>query len=304
MNATMIEGPRLAGRIAVVTGTGGLGLEAATALALEGAEVILAGRNPEKGADAVRRIKDAWFGANATFRPLDLASLRSVAEFAERLQADVGRVDLLVNNAGIMSPPRRQTTADGFELQFGVNYLGHFALTARLLPLLRRSAAPRVVSVTSLAHRYAAIEFDDLQSQRRYQAGRAYCQSKLAQALFSVELQRRSEQAGWGLASLAAHPGYAGTDLFQNGAGARSLSNLLSRYVVIPLIGQSAQAGALPILFAATSEGAAGGGLYGPTGFMTMKGPPGRNEFAAAAKDPDAAARLWTLSEDLAQVRL
>jgi NAD(P)-dependent dehydrogenase (short-subunit alcohol dehydrogenase family) len=304
MNATMIEGPRLAGRIAVVTGTGGLGLEAATALALEGAEVILAGRNPEKGADAVRRIKDAWFGANATFRPLDLASLRSVAEFAERLQADVGRVDLLVNNAGIMSPPRRQTTADGFELQFGVNYLGHFALTARLLPLLRRSAAPRVVSVTSLAHRYAAIEFDDLQSQRRYQAGRAYCQSKLAQALFAVELQRRSEQAGWGLASLAAHPGYAGTDLFQNGAGARSLSNLLSRYVVIPLIGQSAQAGALPILFAATSEGAAGGGLYGPTGFMTMKGPPGRNEFAAAAKDPDAAARLWTLSEDLAQVRL
>jgi NAD(P)-dependent dehydrogenase (short-subunit alcohol dehydrogenase family) len=304
MNATMIEGPRLAGRIAVVTGTGGLGLEAATALALEGAEVILAGRNPEKGADAVRRIKDAWFGANATFRPLDLASLRSVAEFAERLQADVGRVDLLVNNAGIMSPPRRQTTADGFELQFGVNYLGHFALTARLLPLLRRSAAPRVVSVTSLAHRYAAIEFDDLQSQRRYQAGRAYCQSKLAQALFAVELQRRSEQAGWGLASLAAHPGYAGTDLFQNGAGARSLSNLLSRYVVIPLIGQSAQAGALPILFAATSEGAAGGGLYGPTGFMTMKGPPGRNEFAAAAKDPDAAARLRTLSEDLAQVRL
>ena len=304
MNATTMEGSRLAGRVAVVTGTGGLGLETATALALQGAEVILAGRNPQKGAEAVDRIKNAWFGANASFRPLDLASLTSVADFAERLQADVGQVDLLVNNAGIMSPPRRMTTADGFELQFGVNYLGHFALTARLLPLLRRSAAPRVVSVTSLAHRYATMNFDDPQSERRYQAGRAYCQSKLAQALFAVELQRRSEAAGWGLASLAAHPGYAGTDLFQNGAGALSLSNLLSRYVVIPLIGQSAEAGALPILFAATSKSAAGGELYGPTGFMSMKGPPGRNAFAAAAKDPQSASRLWALSEDLAQVRL
>lgn len=302
MDATNFDGARLAGRIAVVTGTGGLGLETATALALDGAEVILAGRSPAKGADALRRIKEAWIGANVAFEPLDLASLRSVAGFAERLQTRVGRVDLLVNNAGIMSPPVRETTADGFELQFGVNYLGHFALTARLLPLLRRSIAPRVVSVTSLAHRYAVMDFDDLQSRQRYQAGRAYCQSKLAQALFAVELQRRSEQAGWGLASLAAHPGYAGTNLFQNGPGARSLSNVLSRYVVIPLIGQSAEAGARPILFAATSDSAAGGELYGPTGFMTMKGPPGRNDFAAAAKDPDMASRLWALSEELAQV--
>lgn len=297
------DSPPLAGRIAVVTGTGGLGLEAATALAAEGAEVILAGRNPAKGAEAVRRIEAARSGAAARFEPLDLASLRSVAAFAERLQAGVGRIDLLVNNAGIMSPPTRQTTADGFELQFGVNYLGHFALTGRLLPLLRRSAAPRVVSVTSLAHRYAALDFDDLQSQRRYQPGRAYCQSKLAQALFAVELQRRSDQAGWGLASLAAHPGYAGTDLFQNGQGAKSLSHLLSRYVVVPLIGQSAAGGARPILLAATAPDAMGGALYGPTGFMSMKGPPGLNEFAAAARDPQAAARLWAMSEELAQVR-
>lgn len=302
MNATS-DSPPLAGRTAVVTGTGGLGLETATALAAAGAEVILAGRNPAKGAEAVRRIEDAGAGATARFEPLDLASLRSVAAFAERLQAGVGRVDVLVNNAGIMSPPARQTTADGFELQFGVNYLGHFALTGRLLPLLRRSAAPRVVSVTSLAHRYATLDFDDLQSQRRYQPGRAYCQSKLAQALFAVELQRRSDQAGWGLASLAAHPGYAGTDLFQNGQGAKSLSNLLSRHLVVPLIGQSAAGGARPILLAATSPDAAGGALYGPTGFMSMKGPPGLNEFAAAATDPQAAARLWALSEELAQVR-
>jgi len=303
MNATNLDAPQLAGRIAVVTGTGGLGFEAATALAALGAEVILAGRNPQKGDEAVARIKDAWFGAKAAFEPLDLASLRSVAEFAERLSSRVGHVDLLVNNAGIMSPPRRELTADGFELQFGVNYLGHFALTARLLPLLRRSAAPRVVSVTSLAHRYAAMNFDDLQSARRYQAGRAYCQSKLAQALFAVELQRRSEQAGWGLASLAAHPGYAGTDLFQNGQGARSLSNLLSRHLIVPLIGQSAEAGARPILYAAISDRAGGGELYGPTGFMQMKGPPGPNDFAPAAKDLAVAARLWSLSEDLAQVR-
>lgn len=289
-------------RTAVITGTGGLGYEAALVLARAGARVILAGRNATKGASAIAQIANAIPGAKITFEQLDLASLQSISALAERLDRRGEAIDLLINNAGIMSPPIWQATIDGFEQQFAVNYLGHFALTGRLLPLMRKSSAPRVVSVTSLAHRYASIDFDDLQSQRRYRPGVAYCQSKLAQALFAVELQRRSDAAGWGLVSLAAHPGYAGTDLFQNGQGAKSLGNLLSRYVIVPLIGQSASAGALPTLYAATSLAATGGALYGPTGFMSMKGPPGRQEFADAANDPETASRLWEISEELVKL--
>lgn len=303
MSWTASEMPSQRGRTAVITGTGGLGFEAALALARAGARVIVAGRNPEKGVAAVNQIRAATPAATVEFEVLDLASLKSVAALAERLERHGSAVDLLINNAGVMSPPERQMTADGFELQFGVNYLGHFALTGRLLPLLRRSAAPRVVSVTSLAHRYAAIDFDDLQSVRRYRPGVAYCQSKLAQALFAVELQRRSDLLGWGLRSSAAHPGYAGTDLFQNGQGAKSLANLLSRHVIVPLIGQSASNGALPALYAATSPDAPGGELYGPTGFMEMKGSPGRRALAEAAKDSATASRLWGISEELVDTR-
>ncbi|CAN7269776.1 SDR family oxidoreductase [Phenylobacterium sp. LjRoot225] len=288
------------GRTAVVTGAGGLGYEVALALGRAGAAVVLAGRNPQKGAAAVAQIKAAAPDANIAFELLDLASLASVAAFADRLQSCDAAVDLLVNNAGIMSPPTRQTTADGFEVQFGVNYLGHFALTARLLPLLRKNVAARVVSVTSIAHRFGAIDFDDLQSERRYRPGLAYCQSKLAQAMFAVELQRRSDAAGWGLTSLAAHPGFAGTDLFANGPGIKSLTTFFSRNVLVPLLGHSAAAGARSLVYAAASPHAVGGALYGPTGLMEMKGEPGPRTLAPTATDAEAAARLWRTSEDLA----
>lgn len=303
MRGTSWTPPSQAGRTTVVTGTGGLGLETALALASAGGSVILAGRNAEKGAAAVRQVAAAAPAGRAQFEPLDLASLKSIAAFADRLQARGEAVDVLVNNAGIMSPPTRQVTAEGLEVQFGVNYLGHFALTAQLLPLLRRSAEPRVVNVTSLAHRYGPIDFDDLQSQRRYRPGLAYCQSKLAQAVFAVELQRRSDRAGWGLKSLAAHPGFAGTDLFANGPGSASLTGLASRVLIAPLLGQSAKAGARPLVYAAAAPHVTGGALYGPMGPLEMKGPPGERQLAKTAEDPDVADRLWRISEELTQLR-
>lgn len=295
--------PRQDGRCAVITGTGGLGYEAALAFALAGGEVILAGRNSEKGAESVAKVRKVVPDAKIQFEPLDLATLASVRDFAGRVDQRGTGLDVLLNNAGIMSPPVRRTTVEGFELQFGVNYLAHFALTALLLPSLLRSSAPRVVSVTSLAHRYATMDFEDLQSERRYRPGVAYCRSKLAQALFALELQRRSARCCPKLTSNAAHPGYAATNLLQKEPGSNGLLNVISKSVIVPLIGQSAEKGALPLLFAATSPLAHGGALYGPTGFLQMKGTPGPNEFAPAACDVEAAARLWTVSEELAGVR-
>src|SRR6478735_7954376 len=209
-NDLTVTVPDLSGRLAVVTGSNsGLGLGLTTRLAAAGAEVVMAIRNRAKGEAAVEQIRATVSTAKLTIKSLDLSSLESVKALGDELNAEGRPIDILVNNAGIMQPPTRETTADGFELQFGVNYLGHFALTGRLLPLLRRSARPRVVNVTSLAHRYAKMDFDDLQSERRYRPGVAYCQSKLAQALFAVELQKRSDQGGWCVTSLAAHPGYA-----------------------------------------------------------------------------------------------
>jgi NAD(P)-dependent dehydrogenase (short-subunit alcohol dehydrogenase family) len=224
-----------------------------------------------------------------------------VAAFARRLAAEHGSLDLLVNNAGVMMPPRRLTTADGFELQFGTNYLGHFALTGRLLPLLRAARAPRVVEVSSIAHRRAAIRFEDPQWEKLYRPWPAYGQSKLAMLIFALELQRRSDTAGWGLMSLAAHPGIAHTELFSNGPG---ISNARMRMfgLVLPFISQSAAAGALPILFAATAPQAVGGSYYGPDGFREMKGRPSPARVMPQAADAAAAARLWRLSEALTGV--
>ena len=189
--------PSQLGRSAVVTGaTGGLGYETALALARAGAEVVLTGRDDGKGQAAIERIDREALGAKVSYARLDLASLASIADFAERMQSRPS-LDMLINNAGVMALPRRQVTADGFEMQFGTNYLGHFALTARLLPLLRKASAPRVVCVSSLAHRAAFIDFNDLQGQRIYSAWKAYGQSKLAMLMFALELQRRSEKAGW-----------------------------------------------------------------------------------------------------------
>jgi NAD(P)-dependent dehydrogenase (short-subunit alcohol dehydrogenase family) len=217
--SAQVEIPSQLGRSAVVTGaTGGLGYETALALAKAGAEVILTGRDDRKGQSAVEKISREVSGARVSYERLDLANLASIADFSQRMHSRQS-LDLLINNAGVMAPPRRQTTADGFEMQFGTNYLGHFALTARLMPLLRRASRPRVVNVSSLAHRTAFIDFDDLQGARIYSPWKAYGQSKLAMLMFALELQRRSDATGWNLTSNAAHPGFARTGLFASGPG-------------------------------------------------------------------------------------
>lgn len=284
-------------RLAVVTGTGGLGLECARAFVNAEIRVILAGRNSEKGKDAIIALTRANVDARARFEQVDLSSLQSVKSFVARMQSRGEQIDLLINNAGIMSPPRRETTAEGFELQFGVNYLSHFALTAGLLPLLRGGA--RVVSVTSLAQHYAKLNLDSLQSAARYSPGGAYCVSKLLQSMFAVELQRRSERMGWGIISTAAHPGFAATNLFQGGQGRIGLRSFISTRVIAPLIGHSATAGAAPIVHAALSPHALGGRLYGPKGFKEMKGPPGECRFAEPVYNAELCSRLWMMSEEM-----
>ena len=265
--------PSQLGKTAIVTGaTGGLGYEAALALARAGADVILTGRDERKGQSAIEKISREVPGAKIAFESLDLANLAAIAGFAERMHARPS-LDLLINNAGVMALPRRQVTADGFEMQFGTNHLGHFALTARLLPLLRQASAPRVVSVSSLAHRTGSIDFNDLQGERFYSPWKAYGQSKLACLMFALELQRRSEAAGWKVTSIAAHPGFARTNLFSSGPG-----GLLSMAtdVAAPFFGHSAAEGARPLLFAATSPQANAGGYYGPGGFSELRGSPAR----------------------------
>ena len=300
---TLSDIPSQTGRLAVVTGaTGGLGYETALALAAAGGEVILAGRNPAKGRDALTRIQAAHPGARVRFEELDLASLASVAALADRLVAQGTPIDLLVNNAGVMALPEKGTTTDGFEMQLGTNYLGHYALTARLLPLLRRGEQPRVVNLSSGVHRMGAIKFDDLQSERSYSPWKAYSQSKLAMLMFALELQRRSDAGGWGLMSNGAHPGYARTDLIANGPGHMGIFTKLN-VLVQPLISQSAAGGALPTLLAATSPDAEGKGYYGPAGLFEMKGAPTRAHIAKQARDEAVAARLWDVSEKLTGVK-
>jgi len=294
--------PPMAGKLAVVTGaTGGLGFETALALAGAGAEVVLTGRNDAKGSEAIDRICARYPDAIISYEQLDLASLDSVAAFARRFGAMYKSLDLLINNAGVMALPVRQTTADGFEMQFGTNYLGHYALTARLLPLLRRSKAPRVVNLSSLAHRTGMIDFDNLQGTVFYKPMRAYSQSKLAMLIFAIELQRRSDAGGWGIMSNAAHPGYARTDLIANGPGRRGILWQASK-ILQPLASHSAAAGAMPTLFAATSPDADIASYYGPKRFFEMKGPPSPAKIMPQALDAAVAARLWDVSAALVGV--
>ena len=299
---TTADIPSLSGRTAVVTGaTGGLGYETAMALAGAGAIVILTGRNDAKGLRAIEGICERFPNALIAYEHLDLASLASVADFTRRFAASNEQLDLLINNAGVMALPKRQQTEDGFEMQLGTNYLGHYALTAQLLPQLRRAKAPRIVNLSSLAHRSGAINFDDLQGKRSYRPWRAYCQSKLAMLMFSLELQRHSLAAGWGLTSLAAHPGYARTDLIPNGPGANTFQWRVSRWLQ-PFISHSAAEGALPTLFAATSPAAEPGGYYGPNWFYELKGPPVAAKIMQQARDLAAAAMLWDVSATLTGV--
>lgn len=296
------------GRLAVITGaTGGLGYETALALAGAGARVVLTGRNPVKGAAALAHIRAVHPGADIHYNALDLASLASVQHFVERFMREHDALDILVNNGGVMAPPTRQVTADGFELQFGTNYLSHFALTARLLPLLTQGRRARVVNLSSMAHRFgASIHFDDLNGQHRYKAFAAYGQSKLAMLMFTFELQRRSDAHGWGLLSLAAHPGLAATALLQNGQrlGGNDKPGWVETFSswMPSLLAQSAAEGALPTLFAATSPNAENAGYYGPTGFMEFKGGVGEATVAPRARDLAVAAKLWALSESLTGV--
>ncbi len=290
---TAADMPDQNGRLAVVTGANsGLGLSTARELARAGADVVLAVRNVAKGEEAKAEIGD-----RARIEQLDLADLGNVRAFAERLS---GPVDLLINNAGVMAPPRR-TTVDGFESQFGTNHLGHFALTGLLLPKLLAASESRVVTLSSGAHRIGTIHFDDLQGERRYNNWLWYGQSKLANLMFALELNRRASAAGSELISVAAHPGYAATNL--QSAGPAHWWDRLGGQLGNVLIAQSADMGALPTLYAATLPGIAGGSFVGPDGFLEQRGHPHLVTGKQSAYDEDAARRLWEISEELTGVR-
>jgi NAD(P)-dependent dehydrogenase (short-subunit alcohol dehydrogenase family) len=281
------------GRIAVVTGANsGIGFETARALAAKGARVVLACRSEERGRDAERRLRAAVPAADARAEPLDLGSLASVRAFADKLRASEPRLDLLVNNAGVMMPPLGRT-ADGFETQLGTNHLGHFSLTGLLLDLLRSAAQPRVVTVSSLAHFWGRIAFDDLHAERAYNATRAYGQSKLANLLFARELQRRFEAARVGALSAAAHPGSTRTELQRHSGPMRA---------IVAVFSQQPPEGALPTLYAATAPDVRGGDYFGPSGFAGCLGPPGRARSSPRSKDAATARRLWDVSEQLTGV--
>jgi len=294
--------PAQTGRIFLVTGgTSGMGYEDAKALAAAGAQVVIAARNPQRGEDAIARIKQEVPQAQVRFEALDLADLASVKALAERLDATLPRLDGLINNAAIMAPPQRGTSADGFELQLATNYLGHFALTAQLLPLLRKSDSPRVVTLASIAVARGSINFEDLQYEQAYNPYAAYAQSKLAGLMWAFELQRRSEAAGWGIQSIAAHPGVAVTELIKRGPGLDSAFG--QQWAEDREQYHSAAQGALPTLYAATAPDAQPGAYYGPTGDEEKRGPLGLATVPPAAKDAQAAARLWTVTEQLTGVR-
>jgi NAD(P)-dependent dehydrogenase (short-subunit alcohol dehydrogenase family) len=285
--------PAQQGRLAVVTGANtGLGFETAQALAARGASVVLAVRNVEKGKQAAARIATAAPGATVTVQELDLSSLDSVRTAAAELRAGHPRIDLLICNAGVMYPPK-QTTQDGFELQFGTNHLGHFALTGLLLEQMLPVPGSRVVTVSSVGHRIrAGINFDDLQWERSYSRVRAYGQSKLANLMFTYELQRRLSGAGTTIA-VAAHPGFAATELMRHTPMAA---------VVTPLFSQDAAMGALPVLRAATDPGVVGGQYYGPGGFLGLRGYPKLAASSRRSHDEAVQRRLWAVSEELTGV--
>jgi NAD(P)-dependent dehydrogenase (short-subunit alcohol dehydrogenase family) len=294
--------PSQRGRTVLVTGTGGLGFETALALAGADGDVIILGRNAEKGMAAIRRIRNVIPQASIRFEQADLADLTSIDACAKRLHQRYERIDTLINNAGVMTPPRRKITKDGFELQFGTNFLGHFVLTAHLLPMLLKSPSPRVVTLSSIAARSGArINFDDLQAERDYKPMTVYAQSKLACLMFALELQRRSDAAGWGISSMAAHPGVSRTNLLHNEPGRHSVQGLLR--TLLWFVFQPAAQGALPTLYAATMPDAAPGGYYGPRGFQELRGAPHQAAVPDEALPLEAARRLWDVSEEITKVR-
>lgn len=296
---TTADIPDQTGRIAVITGANtGLGLETARALAAAGARVVLAVRDLDKGSAAIAEIKTTAPESNLALQRLDLSSLSDIRAAAGQLGGDYPQIDLLINNAGVMYPPK-STTADGFELQFGTNHLGHFALTGLLLENLTAVRDSRVVTVSSNGHKFrAAIHFDDLQWERTYSRVGAYAQSKLANLLFTYELQRRLAAAGAETTALAAHPGASGTELMRHitfGPEAFSAAALK--------LAQSPAMGALPSLRAATDPAASGGQYYGPSGFGEFRGYPKVVRSTKQSHDEALQQRLWSVSEELTGVR-
>jgi NAD(P)-dependent dehydrogenase (short-subunit alcohol dehydrogenase family) len=291
--------PDQSGRVAVVTGANsGLGLVTARALARAGAQVVLACRNTEKGQTAANDILADMPQAALRVAALDLGELDSVRAFAEQMRAEHPGLDLLINNAGLMAPPRGETK-DGFELQIGTNHLGHFALTGLLIGTMQGREDARVVTVTSGAHRFGKMDFDDLHSTRRYKRWRAYGQSKLANLLFASELARRLAAAGSSIRSVAAHPGYAATNLQ---TAAPPLMDRMVMVVTNRVLAQSAEMGALPQLYAATAPDVENGAFIGPDGFAEQRGYPTPVVPSRAARDEASADRLWELSEQLTGV--
>ncbi|MFC8073949.1 oxidoreductase [Streptomyces sp. NPDC057307] len=294
--------PDQRGRLAVVTGANsGLGLATATELARSGAEVVLAVRNTVAGEQAVADIRRTVPGAQVEARQLDLASLQSVRAFAKGMNDDFPAVDVLVNNAGVvhLGPPR--TTGDGFEAHFGVNMLGHFALTGLLLGPLSRAAGARVVSISSTAHRGARLDFDDLMSRNNFKPRRAYARSKLACTVYGFELHRRLEKAGAPVISVVAHPGICRTNLSQRAFEERgAIPRAIDRWTQLAF--PSVQGGARPQLHAATAPGVRGGQFYGPSGFQEIRGPVAPTEPNPEASDPAYGKTLWEAAEGLTGV--
>ncbi|MGX1806794.1 SDR family oxidoreductase [Nocardia sp. NPDC055321] len=299
--------PDLSGKRAVVTGgSDGIGLGIATRLAAAGAEVLLPVRNPDKGAAAVATIERSTPGAKVSLYRLDLSALDSVAELGATLLREDRPIHLLINNAGVMTPPNRQTTADGFELQFGTNHLGHFALVARLLPLLRAGRA-RVTSQISVSANRGAINWQDPNWQNSYSGQNAYSQSKIALGLFGLELDRRARENDWSITSNLAHPGVAPTNLLaarpevgrdRDTLGVRVIRALSARGILLGTV-ETAQ---LPALYAATARDARGGRLYGPKGPGHLGGPPAEQKLYSRLRSPEDARRIWQLSEELTGV--
>ena len=304
---TAADIPSQEGKRILITGANsGIGYHAALKLARKGAVVMLASRDRQRGEHALDRLHSEAPSTHTELVILDLASLSSIREFAARELAKNRSLHVLINNAGVMAPPARKETADGFELQFGTNVLGHFALTSLLMPALDRAAAesderPRIVTVASIAHKRGQLNFDDLQSARNYSPMKAYQQSKLANLMLALELDRRLRSESSPVMSIAVHPGVANTNLFKSDDHStvqKTLRNVAAHAIDI-LLNTDAE-GALPTLFAATSANAESGGYYGPQGFQEMRGDAvGNAQVASQARDTAAAARLWKVCEEL-----
>jgi NAD(P)-dependent dehydrogenase (short-subunit alcohol dehydrogenase family) len=301
---TTADIPSQKNKLAIVTGANsGIGFHAARELARAGATVILACRNLQKAEAAKNKILAEIPEAQIEIGLLDVADLKSVRDFAKKFIASDRSIDLLINNAGVMALLDRKTTADGFEMQFGTNHLGHFALTGLLLPALLSTTGSRVVSVASLAHRTGTMHFNDLHFEKKYRPWATYAQSKLSNILFALELDRRFKILSANAESLVVHPGLSDTKLGINGPGSKNKLMAMIAKILSPVICQSEEKGALPTLRAATDPEAHGGEYYGPSGFLEWGGSPIKVKCNSEAADREVAEKLWKMSEEMTGVR-